>query len=203
MDAELVQPVIVGPVADAVKGYSRATVDEFLASAAAERVRLEAALAEAKARQAGSRSVIGMHRVMISMLIETQEELHARRREAEAAAEELLRRADREAEAILAAVPQRPDAVIEPEPRRDVQIVAVAPVTPITSVPGSGRTDAVAIDLTEEHRRGSDSHTSNGAAWHREPVFSAANGAGGSSEEYFMFLRGALVDEDPLGPRFE
>jgi hypothetical protein len=218
MEPELMQPAVAPPVAtDAVRGYSRATVDEFVAAADAERVRLKAAIAEAKERQAKSRSVIGMHRVMLAMLLEAQEELHSRRRDAEAAAEEVLRRADAEAEAILAAVHSTPTYVAEPQfvpsnmtpPVPEAVIAAELAValptdTPVEPIAAHG--DALVIDLQQEHRREGEVPTRNGVAAARQPVFTTAASsrtAQGSSEEFFMFLRGALSDEEPLGPRYE
>jgi hypothetical protein len=203
MDVELFEPVIAAPTAaEAVLGYSQSTVDEFLAAAAEERTRLVAALSEAKARQAETRSAIGMHRVMLSMLLEAQEELQTRRREAEAAADEVLRRADREAETILAAAQPAPVSQPEPEPTREAPAVEslAAPEPVAVSEP------ADVIDLRKEHQDENQFGTSNGAARQREPVFTTANAgpaAAASSEEFFTFLRGALVDQDPLGPRYE
>ena len=101
MDANPGLPALDQPV----RGYSRAEVDEFLAAVAVERSRLEAEIAEATERINRARSAIGMHRVMVAMLLETQQELSALRSEAEAQARQIVADAEREAAALLGDAP--------------------------------------------------------------------------------------------------
>jgi cell division septum initiation protein DivIVA len=157
-------------ISQSLHGYPRADVEEFLAGAAAEKVRLEAEIADANARIARARSAVGSHRVMVTMLMEAQQELGEVRRTAELEAERILAEAELEAQAIergarSGAIPAD-SAISAPSPRIDE--IRFAPSAP---------SDATSmIDL--------------GAGYDPDP----------SSDEFFDFLRGALTDEQPLGP---
>ncbi len=59
-----------------VHAYSRDAVDDFLAAAEAERVRLRGIVTDAEARSRRARAAVGMQRVMVSMLLETQREVY-------------------------------------------------------------------------------------------------------------------------------
>src|SRR5215813_9209404 len=83
--------------------YARQAVDDFLTAATAERERLELTIAEAKARTDRARAVIGMHRVMVSMLLETQHELDALREAADREAQAIVSNAEEDARAIVQA----------------------------------------------------------------------------------------------------
>jgi hypothetical protein len=124
------------------------------------------------------------------MLLDAQRELAARRRSAELEAEAILDDADREAGAIVA---------------------AALPTTaePVDLQAGPASSQQVTIDLAGIEER---------AEYHRLPdvpaganstngMFVGADGhpsvVVGGDESYFAFLRGALVDDEPLGPRSE
>jgi hypothetical protein len=70
--------------------YTRRTVDDFLAAAATERDRLRAEIAAAEARERRARASLGVHRVMLSMFLETQREIAKIRADAEAEAEHVV-----------------------------------------------------------------------------------------------------------------
>jgi hypothetical protein len=137
-----------------IHGYPRADVDEFLRSAAAERIRLEAEIADANARIAHARSAVGTHRVMVAMLLETQRQLSEMRRDAEVQAERIIAEAEIEAQAI-------------------------------------------------ERGPGSPNGGSASTPGFAEPTIDLTRSAPSSEEpdEFFEFLRGALADDQPLGPR--
>jgi hypothetical protein len=100
MDAEAHTQV---PVAGtAISGFARAEVDQFLDAAQTERRRLEAEIAEAHARISRARSAIGMHRVMVSMLLEAQREFAELRQQAETEAQQIAIEAERKVAEILA-----------------------------------------------------------------------------------------------------
>jgi ABC-type transporter Mla subunit MlaD len=139
------------PLPQPIHGYPRADVDEFLRAAAAERVRLEAEIADANARIAHARSAVGTHRVMVAMLLEAQRQLSELRRDAEIQAERIIAEAEIEAQAI----------------ERGVRGSAAS--RPTFAEPS--------IDLTRPDLRTED------------------------PAEFFDFLRGALADDRPLGPR--
>jgi hypothetical protein len=142
-----------------VRAYSRSAIDEFLTAAAAERARLEAAIAEDEERTRCARAALGTHRVMVAMLIEAQREL-----------DEIRTRAEAEAATILA---------------------------------GAGR-PAVLLDLTQPEPGPVDPASPPLAAVPPAPVMTTASPAtDAGTTDYFDFLRGALVDDEPLGPRPE
>jgi hypothetical protein len=139
-----------------VRAYSRSAIDDFLAAAASERARLEAAIAEDEERTSRARAALGTHRVMVAMLIEAQRELDATRTRAEAEAATILGGAG------------RPPALLD--------------LTRVEPAPG----DVTSLPVTVPSMTGPVSPT-----------------ADAGTTEYFDFLRGALVDDKPLGPRPE
>ncbi|MCU1457413.1 MAG: hypothetical protein JWL73_1505 [Actinomycetia bacterium] len=171
MESEIAVP----PNEQPVRGYQRAAVEEFLAAAEAERARLNALIAEANDRAARARAAVGMHHVMVSMLLETQEELARRRTEADQRAAEILAAAEAEALAI-----ERAPAAIAPA-------MTVSPPTPVASAPtGVYEPPAAPEFAAMAPRLQSDTRDDDGEA-----------------DRFFEFLRRALHDEEPLGPRPE
>jgi cell division septum initiation protein DivIVA len=142
-----------------IRWYARPAVDQFVATAAAERARLVAAIEDARRRVAGATATVGMHETMVSMLRDSQRELSALRRGAEEHAAAIMAEADAEATLILghARPTARPDehSGSDDEPREH----------PTESV----------VDLVDDAPR----------------------------DEFLEFLRGALFDDEPLGPRPE
>ena len=136
-----------------IHGYPRGDVEEFLSAAAAERVRLEAEIAEAHARIAQARSAVGTHRVMVTMLLDAQRELSEIRRRAEAEAERMIAEAEIEAQAI-------------------------------------------------ERGRWSAFDVPTSVSMPSEPTIDLVGHADAQgSDQFFDYLRGALADDQPLGPR--
>ena len=172
MDSDIAKPVSQQPV----RGYQRAAVEEFLAAANAEKARLEALIADANERAAVARTAVGMHHIMVAMLVETQEELTRRRREADLQAAEIIAAAEAQALAI-----ERPTAMPEPAavpaPAAAAPVVEGlrihAPAATAEPVPASPRLEVEGHDDDEE------------------------------ADRFFAFLRRALSDEEPLGPRPE
>ena len=157
-----------------IQGYSRADVDQFLAAAAEERIRLEATIDDLQSRISRARSAIGMHRVMVAMLLETQRELTDIRDSAAAEAEQIVREAEAEAVALRASAP--------------------VPRASASSRPSSAITYDDGIDLTGE----APSPLSVGAV--AGPSLAAPLAAEPHNDGYMEFLRGALSDDSPLGP---
>jgi hypothetical protein len=149
-----------------VQAYSRAAVDEFVASAAAERARLESAIAEQEERTRRARAALGTHRVMVAMLLDAQREL-----------EEIRTHAEAEAAAIVLRHGER---TMTPAPAVAQTLAASGPAGEM-------------IDLTRTAGDTGPPPAPVVPVAHPEPE------AGGT--EYFEFLRGALVDDAPLGPR--
>jgi hypothetical protein len=170
-------------IADPGSGYSRAAVDDFLAAAAVERGRLEALIEEAEDREQQARAAIdshlGLHKVMIETLLETQRELGERRREAEVTAAGIIEAAEREARALMAA--NRGGVAVEnDDPRRPTSIdLAAEERNPFGPMPDQFVGGAPSWSLSSE----------------RETQ------ARKESDEFFDYLRGALIDDKPLGPR--
>jgi len=160
-------------------------VEEFLAAAGAERVRLEAEIADANGRSARARAAVGSHRVMVAMLLEAQQELGEMRREAEVEAEQILADAERRAQEIERGTVAQAAPVTEmafAATARSADGPAVAPsatgrfAPPATFVPGEHGASGPLIDLAGERTEGA------------------------GDDDYFDFLRGALTDDRPLGP---
>ncbi len=173
MDADIAKPVSQPPV----RGYQRAAVEEFLAAANAEKARLEALIADADERAARARAAVGMHHVMVAMLVETQEELARRRLEADQQAAQILAAAEAQARAI-----ERPVAAPEP---------------PVIAVPTAAEP---LVARPRIHAPGADAPPPPPAA-----ATEVVTGVGDDEEadRFFAFLRRALSDEEPLGPRPE
>lgn len=159
-----------GTVSKSVHGYPRAEVEDFLAAASVERVRLEAEIADADSRTARARSAVGSHRVMVAMLLEAQQELTEIRRAAELEAERILADAERRAQEIEDRAPAAGAPTASPDPAPVVTTPLTPPATVATATPPASG-----------------------------PLIDLSAGADGG-EDYFDFLRGALTDEAPLGP---
>jgi hypothetical protein len=99
MDAKASQRAPV--VGTAISGFDRTEVDQFLEAAQSERRRLEAEIAEAETRISRARSAIGMHRVMASMLLESQREFAELRQLAETEARQIAIAAERKVATML------------------------------------------------------------------------------------------------------
>ena len=167
------------------RGYSRATVDEFVAAMDAERARLAALIGDAEDRELRARSTLSTHEVMLAMLLEAQDELDARKRDAEAEAEAILEVAEREAREMIDLARGRA------LPAGSVPTPAVAP-----SVEPEEDDVTEMLDLSATERPESASIPT--------PIFAMPNGNGhdpAATDSYFDFLRGALADDEPLGPR--
>ena len=159
-------------------GYDRAAVDDFLGAAAAERTKLEEQIERSHLRLARARTALGTHRVMVAMLLQTQRELSALRRDAERDAAEIIAAADREARRREAAGPARTGTTPDP------------------------------IDLRVGSLNATLEPTANGPAAAAATELSAADdlllsSISGQDDEFFEYLRGALHDDEPLGPRSE
>lgn len=157
-----------------MQGYSRAEVDEFLAAASAERVRLESEIDDLQGRISRARSAIGMHRVMVAMLIDAQRELTDIREAAAAEAERIVRQAEGEVAAIPPAPVAPHDAPLSTTIARDESIDLVTGPLATASSP---------------------SPASNGSL--------SITGVTAGDDDYMEFLRGALSDDSPLGPSGE
>jgi cell division septum initiation protein DivIVA len=107
----------------AIQGYSRAEVDEFLSAAASERQRLEREIADARGRIARARAALGMHRVMVAMMLETQRELGELRQNAERSAAAIVAAAERERSPLGASMTSF--GVPEPAPTQIIDLDAV------------------------------------------------------------------------------
>jgi hypothetical protein len=158
-------------------GYDRAAVDAFLAAAAEERQKLETEIEQSNMRLARARTALGTHRVMVAMLLETQRELSVIRRDAERQAAEIIAAAERE---MRAAPGDRLDA------------------------PSAGpATDAIDLrsDPEPSNRPSGDLpvRPSTPEADGDDALFAPA----GQDDAFFQYLRGALSDDEPLGPRPE
>jgi hypothetical protein len=193
-------PDVVSP-AGTLTAYPRAAVEDFLASAAGERARLEASILDAESRIRRARAAIGMHRVMASMLLQTQIELGEMRSCAETEAEGLLASAEEEAREIVARAMQ--------EQGIDAMSLLVTPrstwlrdsgdrSTGMPGPPSNGLGVDAHIDLTRAETDDPDAATEYlaGPRWGNH---------GGLTEDdrgdsFFAYLRGALVDNEPLGP---
>jgi len=200
--------------------YARQAVDDFLVAATAERERLRQTIVDAKARADRARAAVGIHRVMVSMLLETQLDLAAQRDAADVEAQNIVTRAEEEARAIVQAARE------ELERRRLQQLGAPAPAgqpVPLTepandfeslaafepmdtraewTTPASA--DPV-VDLTrmehEEHEQERwlpPSNSFGSMTFVRTGMPETRN-----DDQYFAYLRAALADDQPLGPRLD
>lgn len=191
MDAELGSP---SPAVDQVPahGYPRDAVDEFLAAADAERARLEAVIREASGRAERARAPIGAQRLMMSMLLDTQRELSELRDSAATRAEKIIAEAEAQArEIVMLADPvptPRPGFTTGPRPGGTGAASSSSTDRPIDLV---GAEAADQKPPPDSFGAGSDGPRVNGHSKSTE------------SDEFFDFLRGALADDQPLGPRAE
>ena len=135
----------------------------------------------------GSAAAISAHQVMLTMLLDTYHDLDERRRQAERDAAAVLEEADR----ARAGDPDRGGADRPGFPLRAG--------SPIAGPFDTGREQTSVIDLSEPEPFDRVSPAVAGS-----PVFAAAARANGHDEHassgYFDFLRGALEDDQPLGP---
>jgi hypothetical protein len=185
-----------------VHAYARTAVDDFHAAAASEKDQLRRVIADAEARERRARASIGMHRVMVSMLLEAQREIADERGRAELEAADIVAAADAEAMAIVHSA--RDEAAA-----RGARRVGSPDVE-------SSTLDLTAVERVEQddqrrHRPSSPDHPSVGSATSGNGFtrdrgsLSSPTGAfdAGEDERFFAYLRGALADEQPLGPRFD
>jgi hypothetical protein len=163
--------IATGRSGSPVSGYSRAELDEFLAEASSERVRLEAAIAAEAERTRRARSALGTHRVMVAMLLSAQREL-----------DDIRARAEREAALILAG------------PERTVPVLDLTRSERSESSDRSGQAAAVSSP---------NPITEPSVVAPASPEVAAPVAPDDESNDYFDFLRGALDDDAPLGPRPE
>jgi hypothetical protein len=170
-------PDLVNSGEPATFGYDRAAVEDFLRAAAEERERLQREIDSSNMRLARARTALGTHRVMVAMLLETQRELSTMRRDAEREAADIIGAAEREARAR-----ENSSEPTSSAPPIDLRATSFAPPESVSSS---------AEDVW--------SSTSPSYAG-REPL---SSGGVGEDTDYFEFLRGALHDEEPLGPRAE
>lgn len=169
-------------VGQPIHGYSRADVDDFLAAVAQERARLEAEIADANRRTSQARNAIGMHRVMTAMVLEAHRELSELRRAATLEAEQIVAQADIDAQRLL----------------QEARVAAIGadapPSTPLDVFAAPSNVEM--IDLTANVGPGEPSQMK--PPTFRMGAFDDAETA--QSDDYFDFLRGALADDEPLGP---
>src|SRR5262249_36684182 len=103
-----------------------------------ERSRLEADIADSTERINQARSAIGLHRVMVAMLLESQRELTDMREQAEQRAKEIIAEAEREAAAIAAGTAPAPGPPTSPP---SGFAGAAAPAAPEIHLPGRAGDD--------------------------------------------------------------
>jgi hypothetical protein len=151
MDAPEVSGVTNTPSesSTAIQGYSRAEVDEFLSAATSERERLEREIADARGRIARARAALGMHRVMVAMMLETQRELGELRQNAERRAAEIVAAAERERSQIGAST--APLASPEPAPIRMIDLDAVDQSVSWADVGGAAPVSGNGSDSGDEY----------------------------------------------------
>ena len=168
-----------GQLGEGHHGYPRALVDDFLAAAGRERERLEELRRDASLRAERARATIGVHRVMMAMMLDTQREVSEIRRAADAEATATLADAEQQVEAILGC---SIGAIPDPGSPHGRAFGAAGPETTLV--------DLTAVEISESTSPGEASELSH-VDDHK------------GVEQYFEFLRGALIDEQPLGPRPE
>jgi hypothetical protein len=168
---------------EALRAYPRGAVDEFVAAAQAERTRLEAIISDAEARLRRARATIGMHRVMVGMVIETQREINEMRSDAE-----------RRAATILADATDQTSRILETA-RADSGAAEWLAGNGHRFVPPATDMTAATIDLRDPDGL---EVAGLGQRW------SGRSGRLAEGDQdtsvYFNFLRGALNDDQPLGP---
>lgn len=176
MNSEVANPTSEQPL----RGYQRAAVDEFLAAAEAERSRLESLIADANDRASRARAAVGMHHIMVTMLAETQQELAQRRSDADRRSAEIIAAAEAQARAI-----ERPPAAPVP-PVTSTPLESPAAAASLSAIPAAYTPPAAGELASMAPRLQIDRHEEDEEA-----------------DRFFAFLRRALVDDEPLGPRPE
>jgi len=121
-----------------IRWYSRAAIDEYLAGAESERVRLQAQIADAGERLARASAALGLHQTMMEMLLESQRDIREIRQNAEAASARIIADAEREAATILRDAPRLPGgptAPVGPDPvvRAETSAAAHSEAVPVAS----------------------------------------------------------------------
>jgi len=100
----------------AVQGYARAAVEDFLEAADRERAQLRRSIDGASDRIARANKALGMHRVMLTMLIDTGREIADVRAAADSRAAEIVLAAQAPAQASTpAAVRDEAASIFEPK----------------------------------------------------------------------------------------
>jgi cell division septum initiation protein DivIVA len=160
-------------VHEGLQGYSRAEVDDFLGAIATERLRLQAAIEDANRRITRARSAISMHRVMVAMLLDAQREFVEIRKRSQAEADEIVAAAELQARATI-----------------DVARTGAAARDRVADTPSDAAEPM--IDLISPAGPAPDAPTSQNGS----PPFAPSDDPDG----FFDYLRGALVDDRPLGP---
>jgi cell division septum initiation protein DivIVA len=157
-------------VDESIPGYSRAAVDDFLKAAAEERARLEVVIRDADERRNRADAAVDAHLELHNMMIRTL--LDTQRELGE-------RRRDAEAQA----------AAIVEAAERDAKAI----------LQGSGST----VDLFGEEQRefaASDVPHARFVSPHLSLSDTAESQRSKEADAFFDYLRGALVDDEPLGP---
>jgi hypothetical protein len=185
-------------------GYPREVVDDFLAALGAERARLTQIIEEAEDRAARARVAVSNHEIMLTMLVDAQHDLTGRERAAQLEAVEILDSAEREARALLDQVRAREfSGSLLREPAADEASMAHTHVIDLTDDsrrPESENGFASSASHPDGPAVSTDTHSVR--SYSMANVTATGNGADASErDEYFDFLRGALADDDPLGPR--
>jgi hypothetical protein len=199
----------------AVHAYARDSVDDFLAAAEVEKEHLRRVIAEAEARERRARASIGMQRVMVSMLLEVQREIADERERAELEAADIVAAADQQAVSIVQAARDEVAGAGGPRvgsyPRR----------SPVDERPALALDpESTTLDLASAERREQDDQrrlhpsspeypsagagATSGNGFARDsgyPTSSLSTSDAGEDERFFAYLRGALADDQPLGPR--
>lgn len=162
------------PAQSPVRWYSRAALDRFLDEAATERARLNETIADANARLVRANAAIGLHQMMMEMLLETQRDVRDIRRRAEASAAEIMAAGDRDVADVF------------------------GPAGPAGSNSGSSSAHAV-----PSGNGASAPEPAPRAAMFEdlEPAPEPPVGSGRDDQKFFDYLRSALSDDEPLGPR--
>jgi hypothetical protein len=154
-------------------GYDRAAVDAFLTAAGEERQKLEDEIKQSNLRLARARTALGTHRVMVAMLLETQRELSTIRRDAERQAAEIIATAEREVREASGANL----GASNPGPAAESIDLRASTMPPMVAPSAPTMTGTPTGD----------------------DLFAPAP----HDDEFFEYLRGALSDDEPLGPRTE
>ena len=161
--------------------YTREALGAFLAEADAERERLLAVIDDARGRARRALALDRLQQTMVEMLVETQRELF-----------ELQAQAERDAAEVLGAAEQEALEIV-----RETRQIAGASSDP--GAPGAPEAHA-ATELHAADDGGSHHSGANNSSY----TTTAASIFGPSEDDrYFAYLREALVDDQPLGPRLD